>query len=206
MKRTTITVILAVVLCLLISGCTNIALSGADTKTTEPATNSAVIPVPDEDTVRNAFDKAMEVYGWFDVCSLDSDSADTLEYGGQTYSRVVSDAVPSYDALRTLVFDLFDTATGESLLREDSETPPYIDVNGALYALEFARGVDMTYGDYTVSVEVQNSRVILCRVQVETLAFGDGDDYRRVTGSEEYLFHYEQSGTRWVFTDFKLFY
>lgn len=206
MKRTTIPAFLIAVLCLLCASCADVALPGADTKTTEGAATQSVIPMPDEETVRNAFEKALEVYGWFDVCALDNDSADTVEHGGQTYNRVVSDAVPSYDALRTLVFDLFDTATGERLLQEDSETPPYIDAGGALYTLDFARGVDMTRGDYELSVEPQDSGDILCRVTVDTIEFGEGDDYRRVTGSDVRFYHYQRVGTRWVFTDFTLFY
>ncbi|MBQ7546520.1 MAG: hypothetical protein IJT41_06125 [Clostridia bacterium] len=201
--------ILIAVLVLLCAGCGDISLPDRFADTTEPElqTTQEVLPVPDEAAVRNAFDKAVEVYGWFDLCSLDSDSADTVEYGGETYNRVVSDAVPSYDALRTLVYDLFDTATGDALLREDSETPPYIDVNGSLYALDFARGVDMSRGAYTLSVEVQNSSAILCRVTVETLEYdADADEYRHVNGSEDLLYHYQRVGQRWVFTDFSLFY
>ena len=201
--------ILIVVLCLLCAGCGGISLPDRFAETTEPdaQTTQDLLPVPDEAAVRNAFDKAVEVYGWFDLCSLDNDSADTVEYGGETYNRVVSDAVPSYGELRTLVYDLFDTATGDALLREDSETPPYIEANGALYALDFARGVDMSRGDYTLSVEVQNSSAILCRVTVETLEYDAGaDEYRHVNGSEELLYHYQRVGLRWVFTDFSLFY
>ena len=208
----TIAVLLAAVLCLLLASCAGktpgdlLSLPERQTELQEQTTQ-ALLPVPDEKTVRNAFDKALEVYGWFDLCSLDSDSADTVEYGGQTYYRVISDAVPSYDELRMLVFNLFDTQTGEELLREDSATPPYIDAGGALYCLDFARGVDMSRGDYTLSVEVQNSSVILCRVEVETLEYDDDSaEYRRVTGSEEFLYHYARVGTRWVFTDFSLFY
>ena len=199
----------ALALCVLLAGCSVQPLSDLLSEpTTEEATTQRTIPRPSVEDVENAFDKATEVYGWFDLCALESDSADKMEHGGRTYFRVVSDAVPSYDVLRTLVFDLFDTQTGERLLDEDSDAPPYIDVNGALYAQDFARGSDITKGDHTLTVEWESMTCALCHVQVETLEFGDqlGDDYRRVTGHEDYTFRYELVGRRWVFTDFQLFY
>ena len=199
----------ALALCVLLAGCSVQPLSDLLSEpTTEETTTQRTIPRPSVADVENAFEKAMEVYGWFDLCALECDSADKTERGGHTYYRVVSDAVPSYEALRTLVFNLFDTQTGERLLNEDSDAPPYIDVDGALFGQDFARGSDITKGDYSLTVEWESLTCALCRVQVETLEYGDEliDDYRRVTGHEDYTFRYELIGQRWVFTDFQLFY
>ncbi|MBR5620529.1 MAG: hypothetical protein IKW76_12410 [Clostridia bacterium] len=207
MKKT-ITVFLAAVLCLLCAGCGSITLPErfAD-ETTEPPVSERVVAIPSQMQVQTAFEKAIEVYGWFDLCSLDCDSADTVEHGGETYCRVLSDEVPSYEVLRTLVFDLFETTTGERLLDEDSETPPYIDVGGVLYTRDFARGSDVTKGEYELTVEQESKTSILCKVRVETLEFNDGyKEYRRVTGYEDFTYHYQLVGNRWVFTDFELFY
>ena len=194
-------------LCLLLAGGCADAQIDLRATTAEDTSAQAVYPVPDDASVRNAFEKAMEVYGWFDLCALDSDSADTAEHGGHTYNRVVSDAVASYDALRMLVYDLFETQTAERLLQENSAAPPYIDVDGVLYGQDFARGSDVTKGGYTLSVAWESNTCALCRVRVETVAFsGDLEDYRQVTGYEEYTYHYQRVGNRWVFTDFDLFY
>ncbi len=206
MKKMTL-IILLVCLCLSLTACGGSSLLGRFAQTTEPTMTERVIPVPSQTQVRTAFEKAMEVYGWFDLCSLECDSADRVERGGHTYYRVLSDETPTYDALRMLVYDLFETATADRLLQEDGEAPPYIDVDGALYTLDGARGSDMTKGEYTLTVEQESRTCFLCKVRVETLAFNDGyKDYRRVTGYEDYTYHYQLVGSRWVFTDFDLFY
>ena len=200
--------ILLAVLCLSLTACGGVSLPVRfDDTTTEPAVTARVIATPSETQVRTAFEKAKEVYGWFDLCSLDCDSADKVERGDVTYYRVISDEVPTYDALRTLVYDLFDTATGDRLLSEDSDCPPYIDADGALYTRDFARGSDVSKGEYELTVEQESKTGFLCKVRVETLAFNDGyKEYRRVTGYEDYTYHYALVGNRWVFTDFTLFY
>lgn len=195
------------VLCLLTAGCSGVSLPERFEPTTEPHLRESVVAIPSQTQVETAFKKATEVYGWFDLCSLECDSADRIERSGQTYCRVISDAVPDYEALRTLVYDLFDTQTGDRLLREDSETPPYIDADGTLYAQDFARGSDVTKGEYTLTVEQESATAFLCKVRVETLAFNDAyKEYRRVTGYEDFTYRYERVGSRWVFTDFSLFY
>ena len=208
-------VILIAALCLSLTACGGVSLPERFSDTdglTEAAdgptqTTLAVVATPSETQVKTAFSKAMEVYGWFDLCSLDCDSSDRIEKGDMTYYRVISDEMPTYDVLRMTVYDLFDTATGDALLSEDSDYPPYIDADGALYTTDFARGSDITKGEYELTVEQESRTCFLCRVRVETLEFNDGyKEYRRVTGYEDYMYHYELVGNRWVFTDFSLFY
>ena len=198
---------LIMVVCLSLTACGSVSLPDRFTETTEPPVTAYVVATPSETQVKSAFRKAIEVYGWFDLCALDCDSADRVEHGGQTYYRVLSDEVPTYDALRTTVYDLFDADTGDRLLQEDSGTPPYIDVDGALYGQDFARGSDVTKGEYELTVEQENTTCFLCKARVETMQFNDGyKEYRRVTGYEDDTYHYERVGSRWVFTDFELFY
>lgn len=194
--------------CLSLTACGSVSLPERFVdETTEPPVTASVVATPSETQVRTAFEKAIEVYGWFDLCSLDCDSADKVERGDSEYYRVISDEVPTYDALRTMVYDLFDTGTGDELLREDSEYPPYIDADGALYTRDFARGSDVTKGEYELTVEQESKTCFVCKARVETLEFNDGyKEYRRVTGFEEFTYHYELVGNRWVFTDFALFY
>lgn len=207
--KTTLSLLLTAALCLTLTACGGVSLPGrfAETTETEPVVTASVVAVPSETQVRTAFEKAMEVYGWFDLCSLDCDSSDRIEKGDVTYYRVISDEVPTYDALRMTVYDLFDAATGDAMLSEDSACPPYIDVDGALYTTDFARGSDVTKGEYELTVEQESRTCFLCKARVETLEFNDGyKEYRRVTGYEDFTYHYELVGNRWVFTDFSLFY
>lgn len=206
MKRVFV-IITAIVLCLSLAACGSISLPRQSEETTESVSREAVVPTPSKTQVRTAFEKAMEVYGWFDLCALECDSADKAELNGATYYRVISDEVTTYDALRTLVYDLFDAKTGDELLKEDSKTPPYIDVAGVLYGQDFARGSDVTKGEYELTVEQESKTCFVCKARVETLELNDGyKEYRRVSGHEDYTYRYERSGNRWVFTDFSLFY
>lgn len=197
-----------VAVCLLLTACGSVSLPERIVdETTEPPVTASVVATPSLTQVHTAFEKAIEVYGWFDLCSLDCDSADKVERGDSEYYRVISDEVPTYDALRTMVYELFDTQTGDELLREDSDYPPYIDVDGALYTRDFARGSDITKGEYELTVEQESKTCFVCKARVETLEFNDGyKEYRRVTGHEDFTYHYELVGNRWVFTDFELFY
>lgn len=194
-------------LCLSLTACGSVSLPDRFTETTEPAPTEVLVITPSQTQVRMAFEKAMEVYGWFELCSLECDSVDKATLNGTTYYRVISDEVPTFDALRMLVYDLFDTKTGDRLLDEDSKTPPYINVDGALFTRDFARGSDVTKGEYELTVEQESKTSFLCKVRVETLEFNDGyKEYRRVSGYEDYTYHYKRVGNRWVFTDFSLFY
>jgi hypothetical protein len=202
-----LSMILIAALCLSVTACGGISLPDTTPETTEPPVTAAVVAIPSQTQVKTAFEKAVEVYGWFDLCALDCDSADYAKLDDTTYCRVLSDEVPTYDALRTMVYDLFDTKTADSLLQEDSKTPPYIDVGGVLYGQDFARGSDVTKGEYEVTVEQESKTCFLCKVRGETLECNDGyKEYRRVSGYEDFVYRYERVGNRWVFTDFSLFY
>lgn len=197
---------LLLALCLL-TGCTNSRIGIPDAADASETSAQLVLPVPDEATVRNRFEKALEVYGWFDLCSLEVDTSRSYVVDGKTYYRVVSEEVPDFQILRTIVYDLFSAEIGDALFRGDGENIPYRDINGELYSLDGARGADITKGDYTLTVETENSTSILCKVQVEIIDLDTGaEEYRRVVGTEEYTYAYRAVGNRWVFTDFHLFY
>lgn len=203
--------LLPILLCVLfLAGCGRIELPVVTQETqTELLSTEPVIVPPTAEEVRNAFDKALEVYGWFDLCSLETDSADRVEVGNATYCRVVREELPTLESLRTLVYSLFDTKTGEHLLGEKVQNKPYIDVDGALYGQDFARGTDMSKGEYTVEVTPESSTCMLCTVTVEIIDidYNNGASDPKVIGTEDYTYHYQYDGNgRWVFTDFDLFY
>ena len=194
---------LTVALCFAVTACGRVALPGQQAE----SVTASVAAIPSQTQVRTAFEKAMEVYGWFDLCALESDSAEKAKLGDVVYYRVLSDEVQTYDALRTMVYDLFDTPIGDKLLQADSETPPYIDVAGVLYGQDFARASDVTKGEYELTVEQESKTCWLCKARVETIELNDAyKDYRRVSGYADYVYRYELVGNRWVFTDFELFY
>lgn len=162
-----------------------------------------------EDSVHNAFEKALEVYGWFELCSMPMDFSKSETVNGAVYHKVISNECASFSELRTLVYSLFSVETGEKLLSEDSDTPPYIDIGGELYGRDFARGSDIGKGEYTADVEYISNTSVLYRVSVEIIDFDENagiDNYRKVVGHEDYSYHYEYINNKWVFTDFYFFY
>lgn len=205
--------IIPILLCLcLLSGCSASVsiIGGADAPQTEVLKAERVVEVPSESTVRSAFDKAIEVYGWFDLCTMDLDYNDKVTEGDREFYRVMDTEINTYEKLRTLVYELFSIEIGDALLKESEKNQHYKDINGVLYAQDGARGADITKGDYTYTVEIENARSVVCHVEVENIDFNynDPDNYRVVTGMTKLDFHYayQPQNDRWVFTDFKLFY
>ena len=136
--------ILSLLLCLLLQGCTLPSQVQDPVETT--AEETVIHYILDEQSVHNAFSKALEVYGWFDICSMETDTSRSFDRNGITYYKTVNSEVSTYKELRTLVYSLFSVETGEKLLRENEENPPYIDYNGDLYCVDMARGADVTKG------------------------------------------------------------
>lgn len=195
------------ILCMILTGCTAPSLPLKDEETT--AEETTIRYILNEDSVHNAFRKALEVYGWFDLCSMEMDYSKTAQINGQTYYKVISSEVVSYSELRTLVYSLFSVETGDRLLDENSETPKYIDYNGELYGIDAARGADTGKGEYTAEVEYVSNTSILYKVRVELIDFDENagiDNYRKVVGYEDYTYNYEYINNKWVFTNFSLYY
>ena len=190
------------------SGCTG-GTDVVDDETETTVAPTAIQYILDEQSVINALEKAMEVYAVFNLCSMELDTSKAVTANGMTYCNVVSNEYSSYADLRTMVYSLFSVEIGDALLCEDSDRPPYIDYNGELYGLDFARGSDITKGEYTVEVENVSNTEIICHVSVETIDFdenADIDSYRKVTGYEDYTFRYEYMNNKWIFTEFPYFY
>ena len=204
MKKLTV---LPIIFCLLLAGCTAKNPAPELTETSGEAT--VINYILDESSVHNAFKKALEVYGWFDLCSIDIDSSKAVTVNDTEYYKTVNSEVSSYNELRTLVYSLFSVETGDMLLKEGANDAPYIDINGDLYGKDFARGTDITKGEYTAEVEYLSNTSVLYKVRVEIIDFDEHagiDNYRKVVGYEDYTYHYEYINNKWVFTDFSLFY
>ena len=156
--------------------------------------------VPDDETVLAAYRQAVEVFGWFQMATLPADPADQVAVGEILYSRVDYPGLATLAELRGYLKNRFSDELVESLLPAGGTQ--YVDLNGALYVQEGARGADITKGGETAQV-LRDGNPDRCTVQV-TVEVLDPEQGFAVVGSETYDFPYEKVGDKWIFTSFSL--
>ena len=156
--------------------------------------------VPDDETVLAAYRQAVEVFGWFQMATLPADPADQVAVGEILYSRVDYPGLATLADLRGYLKNRFSDELVESLLPAGGTQ--YVDLNGALYVQEGARGADITKGGETAQV-LRDGNPDRCTVQV-TVEVLDPEQGFAVVGSETYDFPYEKVGDKWIFTSFSL--
>jgi len=154
--------------------------------------------------VETAYAKAEEAYSWFDLTTLNYDSADVKEYNGMHYAKVTHETIKCVDDLRNYLQTLFTDEITETLLQEDQDTPLYRDFDGELYVIPAGRGADITKGEAQGEVFDETENIIQYNVTVDIV---DPSADFAVTGSETYTFLYEyiedDEGSKWVFTNFE---
>lgn len=157
--------------------------------------------VPSEAEIKALYEKAEEVYQWFDMEMLDVETEDgfVVNYtlsDGSVCAKVEDDRIGSMAELKASVHECFADEFAEELLGMGI----YVEEDGVLYEVQADRGEDITKGNiitetvtnatetnftYTVSVEI---------VDPETDA---------VTGSEDIDFLAEKINGTWLFTQFR---
>ena len=144
--------------------------------------------------------EGVEVFGWFQMATLPADPADQVAVGEILYSRVDYPGLATLADLRGYLKNRFSDELVESLLPAGGTQ--YVDLNGALYVQEGARGADITKGGETAQV-LRDGNPDRCTVQV-TVEVLDPEQGFAVVGSETYDFPYEKVGDKWIFTSFSL--
>jgi len=76
----------------------------------------------------------------------------------------------------------------------------YIDIDGALYAIQADRGTDIYKGEETHQIIYENDKKIIYRVEVEVI----DPDAQKAVGKETHDFIYENLNGKWVFSKFYL--
>ena len=165
--------------------------------------NKNVVPLVlhDEVTYLNDYEihaiyqKALKVYYWFEVGTLDSDFTQKIDVENKSYFKVIDEITN----LRELVFfmnSVLDYKIVDELLSKNY----YIDVDGKLYGIMADRGTHMLRGEETYEIIRINDNEIIYNVTVEVL-----DDDRRVIDYEAYNFYlkYYIDG-KWRFDEFYL--
>lgn len=179
------------VLALVACGETPAENPGTDTPVETPA------ELPTEAEILEAYKGAQEAYFYANVKSLDVDYENTAEYNGMPVYKIVDYA--NLEELRAY----FGTYFCDKIADEYTNSGIYIEIDGALYSGDGARGTDITKGNETQSVEKVSDTKFNVNVSVEIL---DPDNNFAVSGSEDYVFPYELVDGHWVFTDFPAIY
>ena len=149
---------------------------------------------PTDEEVLQAYQLATEPASWFRISTLPTDPADTKEHLGDfSYAKVIS--FTSRNQLREHLLTLFDQELSDILL----DGSDYIDIDGALYTLDAARGTDPAKGEESYAVVRERDDKIVLEVTVELLG---GENFTEVVGGEVYDFPFEWVENRWVFTSF----
>ncbi len=155
---------------------------------------------PSDVEVLAAYEVADEAYSWFAMTTLPVDTNRPEPVGELIYYPVSDPRFPTMDALRAYLKTLFSDEIVDGLLPLDGVH--YLDLNGALYAADAARGGDLTKGGVTYSVAWPEGEPVSCTVRAEVELL-DQENLTKVVGSQIYEFPYEKVGDKWVFTHFE---
>lgn len=154
------------------------------------------INAPDDAQIREAYKKAEEAFGWFDLSTMKCDLDDSKQYNGFDYYRVTHDTIKTYAQLVDYLNTLFTDRVVSNLLNENQNL--YVDIGGALYTLNASRGVDNTKGNETHEIIREGDTKIVYRVKIEVVDV----DTRSIEGYEVHNFNYEYIDGKWLFSNF----
>ena len=177
--------------------------TAVQTETSAADTNETESQAPSDAEMDTVFDKAYEVYQWFELDKLevesDGNSIVMYEINGDYYGKVVDSRVSSFAELSDAVHTYISDEICNQLLTDGL----YMEENGVLYQLLADRGGDITRGDIlSKGVTGRTDTTVTYTVTVETY-----DPYSEtVTGSEEIPYLYENIDGQWVFTQFQSIY
>lgn len=154
-----------------------------------------------EDEVLAAYDRAVDLYSWFDLAQLPSTEESTT-VDGVSYRRVDYPGITDLEDLDAYLRGSFSEEVTARLLAIGGEHPLYREIDGVLYVAPSGRVRDTDKGEIRTQVEQVGETAYEVNVAVDLLA----EDHETVTGVECWSFPYEFVGDRWVFTEFALVY
>lgn len=199
--------LLALLMLLVLAGCGAPASAGP-AEAGSPGTETMKAAMVEEEPrpltqaeVLSAYERAVTVYGWFDLdplpCGQEQETVD-----GWPYRKVDYPGIEDLADLRAYLRVVFSPDLTERLLSR-GERPMYRDVDGALYAAAgTGRSRESDKGAVEVTVERDGESAYSVEVTVELL----DSAHSTVIGVECYSFPYEFVEGGWVFTDFQMVY
>lgn len=157
--------------------------------------------MPTEEEILGDYDRAVRVYGWFDLTPLE-DSGETVTEDGTVYRRVSAADCSTMEELRLNLRSVFVESLTERLLSGEEGRIRYRDIDGALYVTGEGRERSPDRGSVTVEVEQTGETAYSVDVTVDLVGQEDGV----VTGMECWSFPYVWENGRWGFSEFRLVY
>lgn len=167
----------------------------------EAAQVESTARMPTDKEILDDYDRAVRVYGWFDLKPL-PDSGETVTEDGAEYRRVNEAGLETMEELRVNLRSVFTQGLTEQLLSGEQSRIRYREIDGALYVT--GQGRDQLSGKGGVSVEVEPSGDTAYSVNVTVDLVGEDEDV--VTGMECWAFPYVLEDGRWGFSEFRLVY
>ncbi len=161
---------------------------------------SSARPLPEEEVLA-AYERALRVYGWFDLAPLPT-SGESASVNGEIYYRVDMEGIEELEDLRAYLRGVFSQEVADRLLDGKTARVRYQDVNGALFAAGTGREREAGKGEARAEVERLEENAFSVNVIVDLL----GEDGETVVGLESWSFPYALVDGRWVFTDFRMIY
>lgn len=161
---------------------------------------NAPLPLLDAE-VMTAYERALWVYGWFDLAPLPS-GEETVMVGRTAYRRVNMEKIQDMEDLRACLRSVFTQELTDRLLDGKTARIQYREIDGALYVSGERRDQNAGKGAASVEVEQAGDGVCYVNVLVDLL----DEDGETVVGEESWSFPYAFVEDRWVFTDFRLVY
>ena len=172
-----------------------------EAETLEAAQVESDARMPTEQEILGDYDRAVRIYGWFDLTPLE-DSGETVTEDGTVYRRVSAAECRTMEELRLNLRSAFTEALTERLLSGEEGRIRYRDIDGALYVT--GEGRERSYGSGAVTVEVEQTGETAYSVNVTVDLVEQEDGV--VTGMECWSFPYVRENDRWGFSEFRLVY
>ena len=172
-----------------------------ETVTMEAAQVESTARMPTEEEIRGDYDRAVKLYGWFDLTPL-TDSGETRTEDGTVYRRVSQSGYETLDDLRLELRSVFTQSLADRLLSGEEGRIAYRDIDGALYVTGEGRGRTAGRGGVDVEVEQGGAYDFYVNVSVDLVDQEEGI----VTGMECWSFPYVLEDGRWGFSEFRLVY
>lgn len=154
-----------------------------------------------EAEVLDAYERALRIYGWFDLSPLPS-TEETVSLEGRVYRRVNMEGIQDLEDLRAYLRSVFSQELTARLLDGESTRIHYRNIGGALYVCGERRNRAAGKGMIQMESEQLDETTYFVNLLAELL----DEDGETVVGLESWSFPYVFEDDRWVFTDFRLIY
>ena len=199
MKKLTTFFTLAVITLLAFTACGNDTATETGVTEQPPTTLSSNQP-PTDAEIEAIYQRAVEVFGWFDMTTMPHDVEDQMEdENGWVFVRVVYDGINSLADLEAYLHSIFTPDVVSDMFNIIPNR--FRDFDGALYVLGADRGGMLDRGDKIHEIIRESGQRIIYRVTVDVL---DWETLDVVVDTVTYDFVLSLVDGNWLFSNFNL--